>query len=245
MKKFDASASTRRNFGVPLFKPRAVFIMGEAEILPGELRVTAHLVTYGHAADAAVTEQIRDEIETMWNEPQGMVFLKSFSLPVRFKISAQHRPDLTELEVYQNTNPRHNYFRIEAFARGNISFVDGIGCNTGYFMLENLSKGSTTAAHEWGHTMGLAHPSQTDIRGRGMPGIMYPRGTLVDAHFQYNPIIQAGFTGGTLHPMHRKVQQQDIENLRLQRLRFTGNRAVLGAFTNIYHWDHAAHPYVA
>ena len=106
-------------------------------------------------------------------------------------------------------------------------------------MLENLYPGSTTAAHEYGHTIGLDHPPQLDIRGQGVPGIMYPRGTLVDAPYQYDPTKPAGVTGGTMHPMHRRVQWEDIVNLKLHKLKFENNRALLGTFTNIYHWDHA------
>jgi hypothetical protein len=218
--------------------------MGEAEINGNTLLIHAHLVTYGHAADELVTERIRNEIETLWNEPQGMVLLKSSALAVRFRITAAYRGDLEELEVYQNTNPRNNYFRIEEFVHGNISFVDGVPSNTGYLKLENLYKGSTTAAHEFGHTLGLDHPDVMDLRGRGLPGIMYPRGTLVDPHFQYDPLIQAGVTGGTMHPMHRKVLPSDIAQLQLHKLRFRNGRAVVGGFTNIYHWDHAEHPFV-
>jgi hypothetical protein len=221
--------------------------MGEAEIdvHRQQLIIRAHLVTYGNVADEAITEQIRDEIETMWNEPAGIVYLKSASFTVQFRITAQHRPGLQELEVYENIDPRNNYFRIEAYAHGNISFVDGIGSNSGYFKLENLYKGSTTAAHEFGHTLGLDHPRIMDLRGQGTPGIMYPRGTLVDAHFQYDPLKQAGFTGGTMHPIHRKVQPQDIANLKLHKLPFSAGRAIVGAFTNIYHWDHATHQFQA
>ena len=117
--------------------------------------------------------------------------------------------------------------------------MDGLGCNTGYFKLENLYKGSTTAAHEYGHTLGLDHPTYLDIRGEGVPGIMYPRGTLVDPPYQYDPSKPAGVTGGTMHPMHRRVRQQDIEALRLHRLDIRSNKAVVGSFTNIYHWNHA------
>ncbi len=71
---------------------------------------------------------------------------------------------------------------------------------------------------------------------------MYPRGTLVDPPFQYDPAKPAGVTGGTMHPMYRRVKQQDIEHLKLQRLEFENNKAVVGEFTNVYHWNHAEIP---
>ena len=213
--------------------------MGEAEIDNNrQLYIHSHIITYGHAATPELTEQIRDEIETMWNEPQASISIQSTSLIVRFKITAEFRQHISDIDVYQNTDPRNNYFRIEEFALGNISFVDGINCNSGFFKLENLYKGSTTAAHEYGHTIGLDHPDDLDIRGRGIPGIMYPRGTLVDPQFQYDPSKPAGVTGGTMHPMYRKVLPQDIAHLKLHKLRFRSNRAILGEFTNVYHLPH-------
>lgn len=216
--------------------------MGEAEVLSSQKCVTifSHLVCYGNAANQTLTEQIREEIETMWNEPQGRVVLDGREYLVQFRITAALQAEVTELEVLQNVDPRNNYFRIEAFVHGSISFVDGLGCNTGYFLLENLYKGSTTAAHEYGHTLGLDHPRYLDIRGTGVPGIMYPRGTLVDPQYQYDPAVPAGQKGGTMHPMHRKVKQEDIDAIRLHRLQYYRNKAKVGEFTNIYHWNHAA-----
>lgn len=216
--------------------------MGEAEVnhANGELIICSHILTYGSAASEALTEQIREEIETMWNEPQGRVILGNRSYRVVFRISATLRAEVSELEVLQNTDPRNNYFRIEEFVHGQISFVDGLGCNTGYFLLENLYKGSTTAAHEYGHTIGLDHPKVLDIRGQGVPGIMYPRGTLVDAQYQYDPQVASGLKGGTLHPMYRRVKQEDIDNIKLHRLQFENRKAKVGEFTNVYHWNHAA-----
>lgn len=213
--------------------------MGSAEIEKSSVIIYSHIITYGNAATPQLTEMIRDEIETMWNEPSGSLQLAGIMYNVIFRISADYKPGIPDIDIYQNLDPRNNYFRIEEFAHGNISFVDGLGCNSGYFKLENLYKGSTTAAHEYGHTLGLEHPEQLDIRGKGIPGIMYPRGTLVDPQYQYEADKPAGAKGGTLHPMYRKVLQADIDNLKLHKLSFANNKAILGEFTNIWHPDHA------
>ncbi|MBI5856116.1 MAG: peptidase M10 [Sphingobacteriales bacterium] len=213
--------------------------MGSVEIEEQQLIIYSHIITYGNAATAELTEMMRDEIETMWNEPQGSLRLESLMFKVVFKITGEYKAEIADLDIYQNLDPRNNYFRIEEYASGNISFVDGIGCNSGYFKLENLYKGSTTVAHEYGHTIGLDHPHDLDLRGKGVPGIMYPRGTLVDPQYQYDPGIPAGEKGGTLHPMNRKVLQHDIDKLKLYRLQFENSKAILGEFTNYWHPDHA------
>jgi hypothetical protein len=206
-----------------------------------QLLIHSHIITYGNAAGPAITEYIREEIETMWNEPQGKVTIENEQYLVVFKITSSFQPDITAIEIYENVNPINNYFRIEEFAHGNISFVDGLGCNSGYFKLENLYRGSTTAAHEYGHTLGLQHPADLDIRGKGVPAIMYPRGTIVDAEYQYNPGARAGDSsnGGTMHPMHRKVKPEDILLLKLHKLDFENGKAIIGEFSSVWHPDHA------
>src|SRR6266550_3477910 len=119
--------------------------MGSVEYHHHQLIIYSHIITYGNAATQEMTEQIRDEIEGMWNEPGGSLTFKGLKVTVVFRITASLQPGIQPIEVYQNPDPRNNYFRIEEFAHGNISFVDGLGCNTGYFKLENLYKGSTTA----------------------------------------------------------------------------------------------------
>jgi hypothetical protein len=212
--------------------------MGTVEIHNQQFIIHSHIITYGNAADDALTEMIRDEIETMWNEPNASLLFDGSEFAVRFSITASFWPAITDIDIYQNIDPRNNYFRIEEYANDNISFVDGLGCNTGYFKLENLYRGSTTAAHEYGHTLGLPHPDDMDFRGKGVPGIMYPRGTLVDPQYQYEPDKPAGTKGGTLFPVYRKVRQQDIELLNLHRLSFEKNQAILGEFTSVWHDPH-------
>jgi hypothetical protein len=215
--------------------------MGEAEIIPrtNQLIIHATIIIYGDAASDAIATFIAADIAHTWNAARGKLLIKKKEFDVRFNIQGNWDKALTPIMVYENTNPRNNYFRIEEYAAGNISFVDGLNSNSGYFKLDNLLHNSTTAAHEFGHTLGLDHPDQPDIRGKGVPGIMYPRGTIVDPVYQYDPAALPGTNGGTLNPFTRKVSQQDIELLRLHKLDFNASGfAMIGDFTSVWHDKH-------
>ena len=215
--------------------------MGEAEIKPAsrQLCINSVLFFYGAAASDAISLAVAKDIADHWNEAKGKARIKNMVYEVVFNIEGIWAKSLTPEMVFENDNRRNNYFRIETFASGNISFVDGLGSNTGYFLLDNLLHNSTTAAHEYGHTIGLDHPVMLDIRGKGTPGIMYPRGTIVDPQFQYSPVAAPLAPGGTMNPFSRKVQQEDIDNLQLSRLPYNRNGvAMIGNFSNIWHQQH-------
>jgi hypothetical protein len=217
--------------------------MGEAELQTNNNLLIIHAVIniYGDAANDDLAFKIAGEIESFWNGAEGKVdihesWFSKKTYQVGFKVEGKFFPALTPRIVFENTDPRNNYFRIEEYASGNISFVDGINSNTGYFKLENLLNNSSTAAHEFGHTIGLDHPDHLDIRGKGIPGIMYPRGTWVDPQFQYYPEVAPGEKGGTLNPFTRKVLQTDIDDLHLNKLSFDkSGLATVGSFTSVWH----------
>jgi hypothetical protein len=215
--------------------------MGEAELNKdtGELIIRSVIHIYGDSATESLAQQIAIDIQDHWNLPQASVTLRKKSYNIRFEIKGLFEADIDPEKVWYNDDAKMNFFRIETFARGNISFVDGIGCNTGYFKLDNLLQTSTTAAHEFGHTLGLLHPKVLDIRGGKEPGIMYPRGTLCDPHLQYDPNAKPGEYGGFLNPVHRRVTLNDIANLQLHKLDFTEEGlARLGEFSSLYHQKH-------
>jgi hypothetical protein len=109
----------------------------------------------------------------------------------------------------------------------------GLGDNVGHWITSDHLGESTTAAHEFGHALGLDHPNLIDFRGLGNPGIMAPRGTIVDAHLQWNPAVAAGEYGGTLKPFHRRVQAYEIEAI-FESLVFDSNGyAEIGHLSNV------------
>lgn len=215
--------------------------MGVAELHQESQKLIIHSIFYfyGDAASTNMAMQIADDISNHWNQPRGKFNLKNQVYDVIFRIEGSYAPDLDPQKVWYNTDPRNNYFRIEEFSLSHISFVDGLKCNTGYFKQDNLLNNSTTAAHEYGHTLGLDHPLDLDIRGMGQPGIMYPRGTICDPAFQYDPAAAPLQPGGTLNPYMRKVLPSDIDDLRLFKLPFDRNGiAIVGEFSSLYHEKH-------
>lgn len=215
--------------------------MGQAELLEieGELVIRSVFVFYGDAANTGLADKLAQDAARSWNEPQARVLIRNKPVLVRFAITGIYDPSLEPEQVWFNDDPTLNFFRIEQYADGNISFVDGLGCNTGYFKLQNLQQTPSTVAHEYGHTIGLAHPKVLDVRGKGTPGIMYPRGTLCDAEMQYDPLAVAGEYGGVMDPAHRKVLATDILALKLHKLDFDHKGlAKLGEFSSFYHQKH-------
>ncbi len=215
--------------------------MGIAQLNHGhlQLNIIASIFLYGDAASESLSAAVARDIQQHWNQPQATVLIQSVLYQVVFNISGFYAPHLQPQDVYENDQPQNNYFRVEEFSENHISFVDGIGSNTGYFKLDNLLNNSTTAAHEFGHTIGLEHPFNLDIRGEGTPGIMYPRGTITDPHFQYDPAAAPATNGGTLNPFYRKVLQKDLDDLRLNKLSFNKNgQAVVGEFSSVWHDKH-------
>ncbi len=208
------------------------------------LIITSKLVIYGSAASAKHANVIAKNIEKLWNKPRANVQINSIKYTVVFRINAFYFPGLTSNIVKKNTNQSIFFIRVEKEVAGlGVSLMDGVCSNTGFFLDTNVGyKGSTTEAHEYGHALGLwpgtadGHPQDLDQRGNGKPGIMYPRGTWVDAKYQWRPEVAAGEHGGTLMPDNRKVRQADVDMLQLHNRNWNNKGAIrLGALSNKFH----------
>ncbi|GAB3337665.1 hypothetical protein GCM10027299_49030 [Larkinella ripae] len=209
------------------------------------ITVLTELYLYGSIATEDLADRIANNIARVWNGPEVLLSLDDNEFLIQFRVTGRWIDDPRPL-LAGNRDFKKVFFRIETATDnplGGISYMDGRNCNTGFLRLDNVGfDGSTTEAHEMGHGWGLvpgtpdAHPLDVNLIGKGQPGIMYPRGTLVDPQYQWNPSAQPGEFGGTLKPDKRRATLDDIAMLGLDQLRYDRQgRARLGGLTNYYH----------
>ena len=200
------------------------------------LHIHARLVFYGSEATETTARAIVEEINRMYNEPEAEVRVNDDTYRVRFDVTCELLSTEEALRVIGgNRDFRNNFIRLEKENFVTRSFMGfGLGDNVGHWIVSDDLGQSTTAAHEFGHGLGLDHPARLDYRGSGSPPpIMAPRGTLVDAEYQWDPAAKAGEYGGTMRPVHRRVTAEEVrqvvENLTLH----PDGSAYLGRLSNV------------
>src|SRR6478672_8333430 len=102
--------------------------MGEAELQEEKNQLIIHAVIhfYGDAASNELSEMVASDIALHWNQADASIIIRRKLFKVHFDITGIFNNSLTPEIVFQNTDPRNNYFRIEEYAHGDISFVDGL-----------------------------------------------------------------------------------------------------------------------
>ena len=218
--------------------------------------VKSNIVFYGADGSAALATKAAANIQSQWNAANGKTTIDGVEYSVKFEVTGTYNSSLTASDITGNTDIKNNYIKMVASGIA-VSYMDGVGSNTGEFLVSNVNDpNSTTETHEFGHGFGLDHPTDLDLRTKALPGgaigpqlpadppsIMYPRGTAVDAQYTYDP--SKGATAGTpsvnatntMNPTTRKVTQTDIKNLGLDKLTYdpTTGKAQLGKLTNTVH----------
>jgi len=197
--------------------------------------ISAKLIFYGIYATEELALKIIEEIRRMYHEPVAQVRIHERDYEVQFRIEYEILTATQAMLVsFNNRNFRYNFIRLEAQNHVTRSFMGfGLGDNCGHWLTSDKLGESTTAAHEFGHALGLDHPQRIDFRGLGNPGIMAPRGTLVDAHLQWNPQAKAGEFGGTLYPVHRRVQADEIRLIFDDLVFNEKGEATIGKLSNL------------
>ncbi len=191
----------------------------------GEITFFTQLIYRGKALTEALARASSLEIATLWNESRGTVRYRGRDYRAKFVISQvvdrYHRhPD--------SGSCAENVVQIEQPAQaGDRSFYAMSGRFGTFYTSDDLGR-SSTAAHEYGHGLGLDH-DDLDQRNASVPGIMFARGTLVRPEFQWNPLAGAGAPGGSIKPHHRKVRAVDLQKINLDQVNFAGGVGCLGS----------------
>jgi hypothetical protein len=178
-----------------------------------QIRITSCLYLYGSEATQQIGEQIIEEINRMYNEPQATAIANGREMQVIFDISFKIIVPQEAINLAtSNDSYYNNFIRIESENHITRSFMGfGLGDNAGHWLTSDNLGTSTTAAHEFGHSLGLDHPANPDFRGSSTPPpIMAARGSFVDPQYQWNPLVKAGEYGGTMNPIHRRVSIEEI-----------------------------------
>lgn len=200
--------------------------------------IESHFVFYGDAANVNTATAIVTEIETMYNAPNATAIINDEILLIRFKITFELTTEQGVKEMLKtNTDGRKLFVRIEDNKPAGTGISTNrsemcLGDNCGFFVTSDNLGFSTTAAHEYGHSLGLVHP-QYDLRGTGNPGIMAARGTLVDEPWRYDGWEKTDYQG--VDPSKRTVTQADIM-LVVEKIKLNSNGfADIGASSNRFY----------
>ncbi len=195
------------------------------------ITIKAHIYYYGPAANEESAKNTTAEINRYWNGGSNLdQKIEPFTITreydiysVNFDVTSEVVSEAAAAALLRKAPaPEFNFIHLLQgnTAAGDRSFMNNLCSNQGtWYLSDDLGK-STTAPHEFGHGFCLPHPDQGDWRGKGQPGIMCPRGTIVESRFQWNPSAQAGQAGGTLSPYTRRVIQENINDLGLANRAF-------------------------
>lgn len=201
-----------------------------------EIQIKATIYLYGRYADAVMAGNISDEINKMWNQPLVMFPVNGKLYKINFLIEVVAAAiDMVRALIVENQSYEVNFIRIEEKNIVQRSMMGyGLGQNSGHWLVSDNLGFSTTAAHEFGHALGLPHPGRLDYRGTGYPPIMAPRGTIVDSEFQWDSSALAGEQGGTMNPKNRRVSQSEVLNV-LKNSALVNDIFIIGELSNDYY----------
>jgi hypothetical protein len=182
----------------------------------GVIRYISQLNYTGPAATPENALDSAEEISRMWNESNAKVVLDGRTYRTEFVISYtlnRYIPWFTDRSCGENHILVKNMEHADDRSNYEVSGSDGT-----FYTSDDLGH-SSTAAHEYGHGLGLQHNDGDQGHAR-VPGIMFARGTRVAPRFQYDPHAHSGAAGGTVNPVLRHVRAEDVAQIDLSHIHF-------------------------
>lgn len=177
------------------------------------LTVRSHFYFYG-LIDQNLSKDIATEINEVWNARRHQVMLNKVSYDLVFRITSSVVDIEEARDISYLANPMNNFVRIMEKANTSITSSFMVGhTNSGVWLLSNQLGVNKTAAHEYGHSLGLDHPEGDNYEG--IPRIMLTQ-----------------FYGRDLNLSDREVLEVDIAELKIK-----SDSNTLGEFKHTFFFD--------
>ncbi len=207
---------------------------------------------YGGEATEKNAQSFVNNVQSLWGGANGSVSYNGENYKVLFEISHEIvSEDDAKSKMKGNRDAKNNFVRVESTGASHTGTGTN-GSNSFFFGANALEEGKTTAAHEYGHSIGLighsgeASPENSELY-IGQPDIMTTIYTPVEAEYTKDPSKGnsqvSGFDEKRINPAtkkpvplinnpldskKRKVTQTNFDNLKI-------NPKVLGQTDNIYY----------
>jgi hypothetical protein len=137
------------------------------------------------------------------------LIVRGYHLKVKAELQMNILPSVAAAKEHamKNQSPMNNYIRVEQTNKEFASATGSLGANAIHILYQDDLAGSTTLAHEFGHSMQLDHIQQAFT---GIPRIMIERSfPAVEQKYKYNPEDP----NSTINPRLRRVTQADMYDL--------------------------------
>ncbi len=183
---------------------------GEPTIDKKKKIVTIHskLYFYGSKANSKLSGEIATGIASQWNGAHAKTTIDGVEYDVKFEISYETVTEEKAKKIAKNNKSlRNNFIRVENGNEGESSFTvtnsKKGGGNSFWFNTDDELGSSTTAAHEYGHGLGLDH-DQSQKNNR--PNIMIARNTSYGKKYS----IKNKNGEQVVNPNSRRVTQKNV-----------------------------------
>ncbi len=179
------------------------------------ITITSKLYFYGPNATPELSKAIATGIASQWNGANATYELNGVTYKVQFRIYYETVSEERALELAKdNTDKKNNFIWVGDEPGGNGSrtlqneIEKGYGSNTFKFYIQDDLANSTTPAHEYGHGLGLSHPTEDLTDRTERPDIMVPR------NYPYGPNWSIKTSDGKciVNPNSRRVTEENVRD---------------------------------